>query len=32
LIADAAWIMEHQPEGIDLERLRDLTNSLEQRP
>jgi regulator of sirC expression with transglutaminase-like and TPR domain len=31
-LADAAWIMEHQPPGIDLDRLRDLTNTLEQRP
>jgi regulator of sirC expression with transglutaminase-like and TPR domain len=31
-LADAAWIMEHQPQGIDLDRLRDLTNTLEQRP
>ena len=28
---DAAWLMDRQPPGIDLERLRELTNALERR-
>jgi regulator of sirC expression with transglutaminase-like and TPR domain len=27
-LADISWFLEHQPEGIDLDRLRDLADSL----